>query len=187
MLNEYFHIWIVEYEYWPCSPWTDVEISDRYKMKYMTLWLKWIWSSYHQGPILKSITQPSGDTYLNQPPNQVWLHIWHDLKSPYMTKHDNYYIIGIYMTFTSNDIHEIYNKDQIPKQDHDSYEQISYTIYNMHHKNLLETSTTTTYICPSSISNIRQCNSNINLWLSMSHVDINSSSWPYQYQLAPSP
>ena len=32
------------------------------------------------------------------------------------------------MTFISNDIHDIYNKDQQSKQDHDSHQQLSYTI-----------------------------------------------------------
>ena len=38
-----------------------------------------------------------------------------------MTEYDNYYIIGLYMTFTSNYIYDIYNKDQRPKEYHDSY------------------------------------------------------------------
>jgi len=45
-----------------------------------------------------------------------------------MTEYENYYIIGLYMTFRSNDIHDIYNKDQISKQDHDSHQQL------IHHK-----------------------------------------------------
>ena len=46
---------------------------------------------------------------MTQPLNQVGLHIWHDLKSPYMTEYDNYYIIGLHMTFTSNDRYDINN------------------------------------------------------------------------------
>ena len=38
-----------------------------------------------------------------------------------MTEYENYYIIGLFMTFTSNDIHDIYNNYQRPKQDHDNY------------------------------------------------------------------
>lgn len=37
-----------------------------------------------------------------------------------MTEYDNYYIIGIYLKFTPNDIHEIYKKYQRYKQYHDS-------------------------------------------------------------------
>jgi len=111
----------------------------------------WVWPSYHQWIIHTSITQTSGDIQnLTYPCNQVGLHIWHDLKSPYMTEYNNYYIIGIFMTFTSSDIHEIYNKDQRSKQDHDSHQQLSYTIYDLHHKHLSATSITITCICPSS-------------------------------------
>ena len=35
---------------------------------------------------------------------------------------------GTNMTFTPNDIHDFYNKDQQSKQDHDSHQQLSYTI-----------------------------------------------------------
>ena len=71
------------------------------------------------GYLFDLTTQASGITFLTLPPNQVGLHlntttklsgIGHDLKSLDMTKYDNYYIIGIYMTFTSNDI--IIFKDQ---------------------------------------------------------------------------
>lgn len=148
----------------------------------------WVWPFYHQWIINTLISQPSGDTNLTQPLNQVGLHIWHDLKSPYMIEYDNYYIIGLYITFTSNDIRDIYNKYQRTKQDHDNYQQLSYIIYDLHHKHLSTTSRTTTYICPSSVCKISQHKFNIiNLWLSMPHTDINSSSWPYQYQLALSP
>jgi len=137
------------------------------------------------------------DPFLNQSSNQVGIHIWtnlptkwdyiflHDLKSPYMNEYNNYYIIGLYMTFTSNDMNDIYNKYQIHKQDHDSYQKLSYTIYDLHHKHMSATLRTITCICPSSDCKIRQCCFNIiNMWLSMWHIDINSSSWIYQYQLA---
>ena len=145
----------------------------------------WIWPSYHQWLINTSISQPSGDTNLTQPLNQVGFHIWHDLKSPYMTEYENYYIICLYMTFTSNDIHDIYNKDQRPKQDHDNCQQLSYIIYDLHHKHLSIAWRTTTYIIPSLVHNISQNSFNIiNLCLRISHIDINSSSWSYQGQLA---
>ena len=38
------------------------------------------------------------------------------------------------MTFTSNDINEIYNKDNRSKKDHDSHQQLSYTIYDLYHQ-----------------------------------------------------
>ena len=129
----------------------------------------WVWPSYHQWLIHTSNSQPSGDIAIVY----TWL------------KYSNYYIIGIYMTFRSNDIHDIYNKDQRPKQYHDSFQQLSYIIYDLHHKHLQQTSRTKTYICPSLVCKICQCNFNIiNLWLCMLHIDINSSSWPYQDQLA---
>jgi len=49
------------------------------------------------------------------------------------------------MMFTSNDIHEFYKKDQQSKQDHDSHQQLSYTIYDLHHKHLSKTSRPVTY------------------------------------------
>jgi len=94
------------------------------------------------------------------------LHIWHDLKITYMTEYENYYIIDLYMTFTWNDIHHIYNKGQGSKQYCDSHHQLSYTIYDLHHKHLLSTSIIAT---------------------SMSYIDIKSSSWSHQDQLAPFP
>ena len=110
--------------YCPCSSWAHVESPDIFS-KIIT-WLynstMWVWPSYHQWIIHTWISQASYDTpNLTHPPNQVGLHIWHDLKSPYITEYDNYYIIGIYITFTSNDIHDIYNKYQRSKQDHDSF------------------------------------------------------------------
>ena len=35
------------------------------------------------------------------------------------------------MTFILNDIHDIYYKDNRSKQEHDSHQQLSYTIYDM--------------------------------------------------------
>jgi len=52
------------------------------------------------------------------------------------------------MTFALNDIHNIYNRDQISKQDHDSHQQLSYTMYDLFHKHLSTASRPTTYICP---------------------------------------
>ena len=60
----------------------------------------------------------------------------------------NYYIMSLDMTFTLNDIHDIYNRDQISKKDHDSHQQLSYTMYDLLHKHLSTTSRPATYICP---------------------------------------
>ena len=67
-----------------------------------------------------------------------------------------YYIMGVYMTFSSSDIHDLYNKDQISKQDHDSHQQLSCTIYDFHHKHLSATSRPATCICPSPVPKILQ-------------------------------
>lgn len=58
----------------------------------------------------------------------------------------NNYIMGLYMPFALNDIHEIYNRDQMSKQDHDSHRQLSYAMYDMHLKHL-SASKPATYIC----------------------------------------
>lgn len=47
-----------------------------------------------------------------------------------------YYIMGLDMTFTLDDIHDIYNRDQKSKQAHDSHQQLSYTMYDLFHKHL---------------------------------------------------
>jgi len=59
-------------------------------------------SNLHQSPNHSGITN-----YITFPKGL-------DHTSPYMTKFDNVYIIGIYMNFTSNDIYDMYNKDNIP-------------------------------------------------------------------------
>lgn len=62
-----------------------------------------------------------------------------DCNSPYMTEFYNDYIVGIYMTFISNDRQDIYNQEQIPQNDHDSHQQLSYTIYDLHHQHFSAT------------------------------------------------
>ena len=74
-----------------------------------------------------------------------------------MTEYNNYYIVGLYMAFTSNGIHEIYTKYKRSKQDHDSYQQLSYTTYDLHHKHMSAAFRPTTCICPTSVRNICQC------------------------------
>ena len=78
-------------------------------------------------------TQPSGDILI------VYT----------LLKYRNDYIILPMHSGGTNyiiDIHEIYNRDQISKQDHDSHQQLSYTMYDLHHKHLSATSKPTTYI-----------------------------------------
>ena len=50
------------------------------------------------------------------------------IKRPQDTE-TNYYIMSLVMTFTSNDIHDIYDRDQISKQDHDNHQKLSGTMY----------------------------------------------------------
>lgn len=137
---------------------------------------KWsIWLYKYEFPITK-------DPYLHQSPNQVGLHIWHDLKSPYMTEYDSYYIIGIYMTFTSNDIHDIYKNHQ--RQEHASYHQILYSIYDMHHRHMSTASRTTTIYDHHQFTrkdNVALISSTYD-WIC--HISIHPL-WPYQDKLSP--
>ena len=145
----------------------------------------------------------TNDSYIHQSPNQVGIHQiwfihttkWGYTKCLYMTKIEIITssfpcIVGVKITsYDSWDFKRYtWNLDQRPKQDHDNYQQLSYTIYDLHHKHMSAASRITTCICSSSICKIRQYSFNIiNPWLGMPHIDINSSSWPYQDQLAPFP
>ena len=129
-----------------CSPWAHAESTEIFFKRIAWLYNSnmWVWPSYHQLLIHTLITQPSGDI-----PN---VHTW--------LKNCNYYfllaihngvtnsIIGLYMTFTSNNIHGI--KDQGLRQYHDNYKKLSYIIYDLYHSHLSATSRMKTYICPSS-------------------------------------
>ena len=82
-------------------------------MKYMTLQLNWIWlllSLRNQTYINHPITVGFQITSYAQEDDITLL----DHNSPYMTEFYNYYVIGLYMTFTSNDIYDTYNKNQRP-------------------------------------------------------------------------
>ena len=49
-------------------------------------------------------------------------------------------------------MHDIYNRDQISKQDHDSHQQLSYDLHHQHHLSLA--SRPATCICPSLVPKI---------------------------------
>ena len=115
--------------YHPCFPWAHAE-SVKYFPK-----------EYHDSitQLCEFDLPITNDSYIHQSPNQVGIYQFiHDWKITIITSsfpcivgvqitsyeqkglikrlwqtETNYYIIGLYMTFTSNDIHHIYNRDQI--------------------------------------------------------------------------
>lgn len=129
---------------------------------YINLPTKWGYTKFD------SSTQPSGDIlivytwlkysnyYISLPMHSGGTNYIRWPKKDSLKDYDRQrHIMGLYMAFSSSDIHEIYNKDQRSKQDHDSHQQLSYTIYDLLHKHLSATSSPTTCICPSSFPNIR--------------------------------
>ena len=95
-----------------CTEVTMLPLSSRWTFKHIFKWSTWLYDlSYQQGLILTSMIQPSGFTYVTQVPNQVGLHILTQLpnqvglkiwRSPYMIEYNNFYIIGLNITFSSN-------------------------------------------------------------------------------------